>query len=190
MSPTRLCLLAAAAAPLLLPACGSGAASEPEGTRRPLVEHWPARKGEEPVVRTRGREVVHGGRWVKDGEFVFFDERGREVARGGYRRDLENGPWVEIEEDGFVGRGSYRDGLRAGRWTYTYPDGSVHAEGAYVNGRREGQWIRRYPDGSLAAELMYRGGKLHGACTFYEKDGEVDRLRSGRYEDGEPLVGR
>ncbi len=162
-------------------ACGLGLE---EGSKRELISHHESRGGRDPVVRTRGQEVVRGGEWVKEGEFVFFDEHGREVGRGPYKDGREHGPWVQVRSGGAKEWGSFASGLREGRWTYAYPNGKVHEEGAYVEGERHGQWTRWYKDGTLAAELMYRKGELHGLCRYLNPDGTEDALRSGRYAEG------
>jgi hypothetical protein len=170
---------------LLLLACACSRL--PEGQQRELIDHWPAKSGREPVVRVRGQEVVSDGEWVKDGEFVFYDERGREQARGAYRLGREHGPWTQIEPDGDVGRGEFREGRRMGKWTYSYPGGQPQEEGGYVRGTRQGFWTRWHENGQVRAEVMYKDGELHGTCNYWFADGREDVKHSGRYERGEKV---
>lgn len=177
---------------LLLGACsgGGGGTQTPTGEPRTTEVHWDKNGMRDPVVRARFQERMAGGDWVKDGEYVAFDRRGRETHRGSYRAGIEHGPWIEVEEGtGHVGRGEYRDGKREGRWTYSFPTGATHSEGAYVGGKRTGMWNVWLPSGDLSAELMYQDGELHGPCTFYAEGGAVDGLRSGRYAEGERVGG-
>jgi antitoxin component YwqK of YwqJK toxin-antitoxin module len=167
---------------LLLLACGQSA---PEGARREVVQHWPARGSRAPIVRVRGREVVKAGDWVKEGQFVFYDRDGREVGRGGYSDGLEHGPWVQTEESSHVAKGSFRMGRREGPWAYTFSSGQQQEEGTYVSGQRTGLWQRWYEDGTLAEECTYREGKRHGECRFFGPQGSQDELLSGRYKMGE-----
>jgi len=140
------------------------------------------------VLRAEGQEVVRDGEWVYDGLFTFYDEGGRQVASGRYADGLEEGPWNKVAEGDFVGMGSFRAGRREGRWTYYYPGaGQVNAEGAYIDGQRTGQWLRYHADGTTAAELMYQDDEWHGECRFYELDGSLDSLRTGRYAVGQRI---
>ena len=174
------------AALLVLAACEGGGAGAPAGERRDVRKYWPARGAREPLLRATGQEVVKGGEWVYDGDFTFYDEGGRKIAWGRYADGLEEGPWTKVEENDFFGTGSFRAGRREGRWTYYYPGGvQVNAEGAYVDGHRTGQWLQYYDDGTPAAELMYKDGEWHGECRFYERDGALDTLRTGRYAMGQ-----
>jgi antitoxin component YwqK of YwqJK toxin-antitoxin module len=168
---------------LLLTACSQA----PQEGSRELVEHWPARVGRSPVVRVRGHEEVSGGKWVKQGQFTFWDEHGRMTARGGYRGGVEHGPWEYFEPDGDVGRGEFRDGKREGNWIYSFPDGSQHEEGAYVEGVRHGYWTRWHENRQQAAELMYERGELSGTCRFFDENGKEDVQRSGHYEAGKKV---
>ena len=185
MRATHTILLGLAIA---LSACDGGGggvkASEPEGTRREALAHWNSINGRDPIVRMRVWEEVVDGKWVKQGEFVFYDTVGREIASGTYENGLEHGPWVQTEEDGDRGHGRFVQGKRDGGWTYYYRNGAVQEAGAYVDGRKHGQWLRYFENGDPRAELMYREGELHGECRFYEEDGSVDSLLTGRYAYG------
>ena len=185
MSTARALFLLACLALLAAPSgCNRGPA---EGTTREVLETWPQRGRRDPVVRVRGKEVRRGGKWVKEGEFVFYDERGRIIGRGRYEEGLEQGPWELLEGGEITARGSFQAGRREGHWTYTYPNGQLQEEGAYVAGQREGQWQRWYEDGTLAAELMYHEGEKHGPCRFWDEKGKLDTLRSGRYAEGQRI---
>ncbi len=167
-----------------LVACGG----PPEGAQREVLEHWPASTGAAPLVRVRGQEVAQDGKWMREGQFVYYDKQGREVARGTFRRGLEHGPWEEREEGtGFLGRGEYRDGLRVGEWNYFHSSGEREARGGYVEGKREGVWTLWYKHGQTAAELTYRDGELNGPARYWEEDGGVNAQRSGDYEDGKKV---
>lgn len=176
---------------LLLTACACSRAPQggerelERGLERELLAHWPARSGQEPVLRMRGQEAVVDGEWVKSGEFLFYDERGNLRASGSYQEGLEHGPWAQFEPDGDVGRGQFRSGRREGQWTYSYPNGQLQEEGGYVGSVRKGFWTRWHENGQVRAEVMYQDGKLHGTCRYWLSDGREDVHLSGRYEAGE-----
>lgn len=135
-------------------------------------------------MRCRGEEAFHRGRWVKDGEVVFFDTEGRETHRGTYRLGVEHGSWRERSEDGSIGAGEYRDGAREGPWRYAYPGGARQEEGSYVRGERDGRWTRWYEDGRVAAEVHWKAGVQSGPASYWRRDGSLDAARSGEYVEG------
>ena len=174
----------------LLLGCGPAPA---DFQQRPLVQYW--RTGSQlpigdrapqagPPIRCQGQEVYIDGKWVKDGPFTFYDERGNEVASGSYHAGVEQGPWTQAEAGGVLARGAFNGGRREGPWTYTHPNGQTQEEGAYANGKRVGMWRGWRADGSLAAEVNYRAGQRQGECRYYSKAGLVDPSRSGKYVDG------
>ncbi|MCP3916393.1 MAG: hypothetical protein GY711_12620 [bacterium] len=166
---------------LLLVACScgcSGGSSEPK--RRPLIERWPA-----GGLRVEGEELRKGGRWVKDGLFVFHDEGGKVVRRGGYVLGVESGMWREVYEDGATGTGEYVDGLRHGAWTILHPGGEKQEEGSYAGGLRTGAWRWYWPNGRTRSEATYVDGKKDGVVTFWGADGE--RQGTETWEAGEKI---
>ena len=181
---------AAAWSTLLVFSCAPGLN---EGQERPLIQHWqvgsllPSTDRSPhagPPIRCQGREVVLQGEWVKDGPFTFFDEQGKEAARGSYVAGLEEGFWTQVEPSGVLARGNFLAGRRDGPWSYTHPNGSPQEQGAYSKGKRIGRWTRWYADGTLAAEVGYQAGKRQGTCTYYTEEGGLDPHRTGHYEGG------
>ncbi|MEZ6017038.1 MAG: hypothetical protein R3F49_18120 [Planctomycetota bacterium] len=129
---------------------GSCAPSIPDGTTREVRLQWP-----NEVVRTTGHEVRRSGKWVKTGEFVFFDENGDETHRGSYTDGLEDGAWVERTEDGQTARGAYVAGRRDGQWKYYYPNGKLAEQGAYLAGARIGTWRQWSAAGEPRPDKVY-----------------------------------
>ena len=154
-----------------------------EGTRRALVEHWPAHDGLELRIRCAGEEVYSGGKWLKDGDFVFIDDDGRET-RGHYALGLEAGEWLHRYESDSTGRGEYRAGLREGTWTYMHADGYLEDEGTYVEGQRHGTWRSWYGSGQARSEVHWVDGQKSGEVTYWDPDGTRNLALSGRYENG------
>ncbi len=148
----------------------------PEGTRRPLTDHW----GKEPgsaaaLVRFEGEEVFHDGEWRKDGPAVFHDPDGKAVRRGQYELGLETGRWRETYEDGATGQGEYLRGERHGPWTIYHANGPPQESGSYEHGRREGRWMWYYSTGAPRSESTWSAGEKDGKITFWRPDGTLER---------------
>jgi len=105
------------------------------------------------------------------------------------------------------GEGFFRGGRKQGRWTWWYESGQKRWEGTYVddeprgpergwfeNGqveyvgtfveeRRDGPYERWHDNGQAAARGTYRQGRREGEFRYWSYEGELDRERSGLYED-------
>lgn len=178
----RLNCLALAAATLAVMLAANCSGVE-DGTRRTLLEHWPARGEQELRVRCAGEEVYLDGKWLKDGDFIFIDNLGRETV-GHYRLGLETGEWLQRYEAGSTGQGEFRAGLREGTWTYVHSDGYRQEEGTYVAGQRHGTWRTWYAGGAPRSEVHWVEGKKSGDVTYWDADGTRNMALSGRYVDG------
>ena len=159
-----------------------------DGTRRTLQDHWPAKDGQDLRLRCAGEEVFQGGKWLKDGDFVFIDDSGRET-RGHYAMGLETGVWLERYESESTGQGEYRAGRRHGTWTYMHADGYRQEEGAYVEGQRHGIWRSWYSGGQQRSEVNWVDGVKSGPVTYWDPDGTRNMALSGRYENGSKVGG-
>jgi antitoxin component YwqK of YwqJK toxin-antitoxin module len=53
----------------------------------------------------------------------------------------------------------------------------------YAHNLPEGVWTSWHSNGELESEGTYRGGSREGAWCFRLASGELDRSRSGRYEN-------
>ena len=177
-----ICLACAAAT---LAATCSG---DEEGKRRVLQEHWPTHGGQDLRIRCAGEEVYHDGEWLKDGEFVFIDDAGRET-RGHFTLGLESGEWVERYDSDSTGQGEYRAGRREGTWTYVHTDGYREEEGAYREGRRHGTWSSWFSGGQKRSEVHWVDGLKSGEVTYWDPDGTRNLALSGRYENGRKVGG-
>lgn len=127
--------------------CGPSTA---EGARRPVEAKWPS-----GVVRAVGEEVFHDGKWLKEGEFVFYDEDGDESDRGAYLHGRETGAWRQRYDDGSTGSGEFVDGKRHGPWTIWHKNGHKAEQGQYVEGERVGLWKRWSPADEPRSDLDY-----------------------------------
>lgn len=172
---TALALLAAT---ITLQGCGP---ETEEGSVRPFV-----REGRAGLVIVEGSEIFQGGEWLKQGNFIFRDELGEEIAKGAYEAGLEEGPWQQRYEDGSTGVGSFKAGEREGMWRTFHKNGKLQDTGLYSEGLRTGRWASLRPDGTRLREAEYVAGKKEGPVTWYLKDGTtVDKNRSGTYKNDE-----
>lgn len=122
----------------------------PDGTERAVREEWPS-----GVVRVEGTEVRRGSKWIKHGDFVFYDEDGDITHQGAFEDGLESGVWSVVYDDGGKSRGEFRAGKREGRWHYSYANGRPAQEGEYRAGERVGTWKHWSPAGEVRSDLVY-----------------------------------
>ena len=81
--------------------------------------------------------------------------------------------------------GSIKNGKKEGDWIGYYSDGQLMYKGNYKNGKQEGEWVTYFwSTGQLMRKGNYKNGKREGAWVDYEKDGTLDRERSGTFKNG------
>jgi hypothetical protein len=100
-----------------------------------------------------GVQVLHEGRWVRDGAWRAWHADGNPWEEGAYRRGEEHGPWRWWYEGGTLqAQGTFDEGLHTGAWTYYHPNGEVLAAGRYERGRPVGRWVTFDEHGNLLSE--------------------------------------
>ena len=81
-------------------------------------------------------------------------------------------------------KGLIKNGKREGVWFSYWNNGQLYSKGNYKNGKKEGAWVFYWDIGQLMRKGNYKNGKREGAWVEYEKDGTLDRERSGIYKNG------
>jgi antitoxin component YwqK of YwqJK toxin-antitoxin module len=144
-----------------------------------------------------GRSVASVGTYragIPDGDFVEYDDRGRELGRyrvvkgKGAARTFHGNRRLATEtqlEDGVphgrfvaydlrgkrISEGRFDHGARHGVWRERWPTGKVRIEARYDHGDLQGPWKRFSPKGKLEIETSYDAGKRQGPYAEYFADG-------------------
>ncbi len=113
----------------------------------------------------KGQEVwcqkMIGGRAVKNGIFIVYNDNGGKMIEGNYRDGVQEGTWTMWYENGQRSAiDHYRNGLQDGMHISWYANGQEALEGNYRAGKREGVWTRWDPSGLTHKQEVYRDGKL------------------------------
>ena len=84
-------------------------------------------------------------------------------------------------------QGFMKKGKREGEWKFYYGDNVLKAQGPYEQGKQNGTFTIYYDN----AQVLYKGNYVHGAKEgrfgFYQKDGTVNKQKSGIYKNGEKI---
>ena len=84
-------------------------------------------------------------------------------------------------------QGFMKKGKREGEWKFYYGDNVLKAQGPYEQGKQNGTFTIYYDN----AQVLYKGNYIHGAkegrFDFYQKDGTVNKQKSGIYRSGEKI---
>ncbi|MCU0428920.1 MAG: toxin-antitoxin system YwqK family antitoxin [Cytophagaceae bacterium] len=136
------------------------------------------------------------GHFVKDVYKVqrLWDSEGNPLLKRG------KGKVKEMYENGSLKyEGEFRHGLRDGEWIFYYRNGLVSEKGNYKFGiyflenawdakgnlqvsNGTGHLLRYYANGQLKCKVSYRSGLLHGKCTWYFPNGNIQKV--GVFEEG------
>ena len=151
---------------------------------------------------------------VIDGPLVEYHDNGAKKQEGQFSAGKQAGTWRSFFPDGAKqSEGAFLDGLKSGTWTSWHPTGEVQMEMPYDDqGRIQGTVLRKHADGSLEAQLTYVDGLVQGEVTqtwpdgktrsvgswkdglrsgewrFFHKDGSLDALSSGSFENNQRVA--
>lgn len=71
---------------------------------------------------------------------------------------------------------------RNGTWKEFYPGGKkVKFETVYLMNKKSGPYKEYYPNGKIKAEGSYQSDKMNDSWKFYDKSGNLDKEKSGKY---------
>ncbi len=141
------------------------------------------------------------GNYINHGPWAGWDEHGRLVAKGEYRRSLPHGHWVKFSKGGegtllsgavlkefsgpFVSEADFDGGQLHGTWTITDSKDRKVCEMCFDHDVQTGTMIWYYPSGAKSYEAVYKDGKLDGVSIEYHADGKV--AEKATYLDGRKL---
>lgn len=113
----------------------------------------------------KGEEVwcqkMVGGKAVKNGMFIVYNDSGGRMIEGNYRDGVQEGDWTMWYENGQRSAiDHYQNGLQDGWHISWYANGRKALEGSYREGKREGVWTRWDPSGLTSKEIRYKDGKV------------------------------
>ena len=95
----------------------------------------------------------------REGAYVFYDERGRFVRKGAYKKDYEDGLWQYFSLKGNLEKEiNYKEGSREGAYKEYHLSGTPYIEGQYLNNQKEGTWKYYNPKGEITEEIIYKNG--------------------------------
>jgi uncharacterized protein len=106
----------------------------------------------------------------QDGPYVEYDTTGKEIVKGSYSEDLEEGEWV-YDYDDFKETGTYRGGMRNGKWKSYYAGGVLRFEGEYIDDNLNGHVTWYWPTGKKKDDGSHVNGSREGEWTTYDEDG-------------------
>ena len=140
--------------------------------------------------------------YVNHGDFRMFDQNGEEIARGLFRADLREGPWVRVFAGNestlfsqspyknfkppFTSEATFRNGVMEGAWTITDSLDRKVSEVQLINGQRDGKLVFYSPSGDVAREIEFRAGVVDGVDRSYNGQGVVTAEQ--QYIDGRRIV--
>ena len=146
--------------------------------------------GEVKEVDENGRilAVAHYKGNKLNGEFVRYNDTGKEISRENYVNGLLDGPAQYVSfttSDVFHAKCAYKNARLEGERILTQQDGTLRKKECYKNGRLTGECTSFYADGSLACKENYADGKLEGNREFFFPTGGLwyqENYAKGRLE--------
>lgn len=115
-------------------------------------------------------------------EATFFHINGKVLSKGTYINRKKEGEWLFFDNKGILSRREfYEDDVLNGTATVYYIDGKVAKEATFENGLEQDTVREYFPDGSLKYVANYIDGNPDSTVTFYHPNGKI-RLQ-GKYRD-------
>ena len=137
-----------------------------------------------------------------NGEFIRYNETGKEISRENYLDGLLDGPahyTSFTQHDVLIADCTYKNARLEGERTITQRNGSVLRKETYRNGRLNGPRLSYYSNGNLESKENYVDGKLEGnrelffptGGLWYQENyvkGRLDGQRLGYFANGKPFL--
>ena len=119
----------------------------------------------------------------RDGQFLYFDNKGKLQAQENYLNDQLHGEQITIHSTGKINtKSEYENGVKNGLYSKFYKTGKLQETGAYLNGEKNGEITWYYDTGDKNIVYTYKNGQLDGPTLIYSKDGSI--IEEGRYSKG------
>jgi antitoxin component YwqK of YwqJK toxin-antitoxin module len=136
-------------------------------------------------------EQVHCEDGIQRGLATLWHENGTKKAEGYYKDDKRCGVWVKWHPSGQKWREfHYKEGEMDGRATSWHDNGQKHLEGQFKAGKMWGPWKSYYRNGHKSTEGAWRNDERDGLWIFYDKYGEVKRLKTYKLEKASDYFAR
>ncbi len=120
---------------------------------------------------------IHRGEFFNDvryGVWTTYDDKNTKLSEITYKDNVKHGPSREYHDTGeLMAKGLYADNKRTGTWTSYYKDNQEHLVGRFANNQMEGTWKEYSPDGWLISEGNYTNGLKNGTFSYYNSDKEL-----------------
>jgi len=117
----------------------------------------------------------------KIGEWIWYYSDGQPMIIENWEAGLLQGDYVEYDETGKeLAKGMYEYGEKDGFWSYK--NGAATEKGTYYDGKRHGIWKQWFGDGTLASEIEYDQDLRSGKAVTYWENGIVKN--KGKYLSG------
>ncbi len=118
-----------------------------------------------------------------------YDEAGRLIYSGTYRKEIPVGIHRSYDKDGKVlnavlysdrggklGEGIITaEGRKEGKWNYYYENGKVKSTGSYGNNLENGTWQFYFENGKTEQVGVFKNGKFSGTWQWYYPNGNIKR---------------
>jgi len=80
-------------------------------------------------------------------------------------------------------QGKLKNGKREGSWDRYYDNGQLEYKGNYKNGKRDGSWVSYYGNVQIKYKGDYKNGFLEGYRVHYKRDGTINKILTGTYQN-------
>ncbi|MDR1757867.1 MAG: hypothetical protein LBR51_02745 [Bacteroidales bacterium] len=107
-----------------------------------------------------------------EGEYAEYDEQGKEISKGEYLANAEEGEWF-YRNNNLTEKGKYLDGARQGTWITLYDNGKTAVEMNYEQGIPDGKFTRYWENGKIKQTGKYLSGEPDGVWLKYDEDGTL-----------------
>lgn len=120
-----------------------------------------------------------------EGEFVEYDEEGKELSKGKYVGNEKEGAWIYRNGE-MTEKGSYYDGMRQGTWKWWYGNGKLASEIEFEQDLPNGKFTTHWENGKTKLTGKYITGEKTGQWTRYDEEGNV--VLTTLYKDGVEIM--
>lgn len=129
----------------------------------------------------KSSELTYGANGRVDA--IYYHDNGRIASKGAYINKIRIGEWCYYDEDKrIVARENFKDGKLNGTVFTYYENGQVSDESNYTEGVLNGPWIQYFQNGKRRLDARYVNGVLNGRYRFWDDGGSLSV--DGQYNMG------
>ncbi|MFT4540035.1 MAG: antitoxin component YwqK of YwqJK toxin-antitoxin module/lysophospholipase L1-like esterase [Planctomycetota bacterium] len=122
---------------------------------------------------------------VPEGRWQQWHPDGKPSSDGERKAGQMDGKWTTWYPGGQMEqRLTYDNGQPKGKGRRWHETGVLAWEGRFENGLREGEFTYWDKAGRKKSEGEFHAGERHGPSSFWTPEGELDKKRSGDYQEG------